>query len=345
MTHEYVNTGIGNWKGDVKRRGLVLASDTQTVMSRSLPRAVVLNSARLDYSSMALNWDKIAAATSSLTKFSSTVEADIKARSAEAEVLIVKEMPVPGSIINELDNSVKLIIEAGTGFNNIDGVAARARGISVCNVADYSSESVATLVLNQILNFSTGMHLCKADHVSFSKPPTYPLFELRGKTLGLIGGNGTIGKKVRDLATPFGMDVIVSSRSSGCSMEELLKRSDFVSLHCPLNDATRGMIGKDQIKMMKPTAYLVNTSRGAVINQLELVEALNEDLIAGAALDVFVEEPPQEGDPIWSAKNVVLTPHIGWQRQETRQRLLNLVAENIVAFFDNSKDNINVVNN
>jgi lactate dehydrogenase-like 2-hydroxyacid dehydrogenase len=253
---------------------------------------------KLDYKRPALSWDPITK-IASLTKHLSTDGADAATivevkfalltflsmpydpltpftplihtsyphqRSSGAEVLIIKEMALDAATISSLDSSVSLICEAGTGYNNIDLVAARERNIAVTNIPDYSSEAVATVVMTAILNFSGSILQTVVETKSSMQGREVfrmegyqrPLFELRGKRLGLIGGNGTIGKKVTAMAAPFGLDVVVTSRSgnvgpgqTNISMEELLKTSDFVSFHAPLNDATRGMMGKEQVRENK----------------------------------------------------------------------------------------------
>ena len=276
-------------------------------------------------------------------------------RAAGQDILITKEMPVPGEVIKQLPDSVRLICEAGTGFNNIDTEAAKARGITVCNVPSYSTQAVAHLVMTCVMNFSCSMvqqqlKVARGDNLRWRSIGSLPHFELQGKTLGLIGGRGSIGSAVADLALALGMKVLISSRSPEPSpkqsegvevadMHALLQRSDFVSIHCPLNPQTRHSIGSAELKQMKPTAYLINTARGPIVNELELVAALKDGSIAGAALDVHEVEPLPVDSPLFSLDNVILTPHIGWQRLETRQRLMDTVAENCSAFLAGSPVN------
>eukprot|EP00549_Striatella_unipunctata_P012626 CAMPEP_0118708584 /NCGR_PEP_ID=MMETSP0800-20121206/21994_1 /TAXON_ID=210618 ORGANISM="Striatella unipunctata, Strain CCMP2910" /NCGR_SAMPLE_ID=MMETSP0800 /ASSEMBLY_ACC=CAM_ASM_000638 /LENGTH=213 /DNA_ID=CAMNT_0006611845 /DNA_START=178 /DNA_END=819 /DNA_ORIENTATION=- len=202
------------------------------------------------------------------------------------------------------------------------------------------------------------------NRANFTGPFTLPLGEVNGKTVGLIGGSGLIGSKVADVALSLGMDVIISSRSGSLpsshrhannsrvkvveNVEILLRESDYVSVHCPLNDETRGSIGRSMIEQMKPTAYFINCARGAICNEPELIECLKENVIAGAGLDVTVGEPPEMDSELWTLPNVILTPHIGWRRIETRQRLVDMTADNIEAYIastvDPSAKMINVVN-
>ena len=280
-------------------------------------------------------------------------------RSRGHNCIVTKEIEID---IDVLPTSVKLICEAGTGFNNIDIEKAKKRGIRVTNVPEYSTEAMSHLVITSILNSSASMikqqkMLERNERAHFTNFSGLPHFELEGKKVGLIGGNGTIGKRVCELAKAFRMKPYVYSRSAKAktelydvyqSLEELLSESDFVSVHCPLNDATRGMLDYEKLSLMKPTSYLINTARGAICNEEDLIQILKEKKIAGACLDVQTKEPPDEDSLLWNPgnvfdDNVTLTPHIGWKRVETRQRLIDSVAERIKEFVD-GEDILNVVN-
>lgn len=326
------------------------------------PRVLLVNAARIDFDA-ALDFGPLEA-VATVFRFDADPcdPQDIAARASTCspEVIVTKEIPVPASAIDKLPQSVRMICEAGTGFNNIALEAARARGIVVTNVAGYSSASVAHLVVSHILNFSCSLHLQYAalragDQGSFhgsapcGEPRAMPHFELEGKTLGLVGGTGAIASAVRVVALALGMRVLVHSRSGNapegaeaCTLPTLLAASDFISLHCPLKPETTGLIDAAALEMMKPTAYLINTARGAVIDEQALIAALQATppQIAGAALDVQQSEPPPPESPLYTLKNVVLTPHIGWKRTETRQRLVGLVAENVRCFFEGSPVNV-----
>lgn len=285
---------------------------------------------------------------------------------SQAEIVITKEMLVPKESLEAFPSSVKLLCEAGTGYNNIPIPTAQAKGITVCNVPTYSTDAVAHMAITYIMNLSIGMFeqqamLQRGDRSNFTGPFTLPLMELTDKTLGLVGGRGKIGSKVADIALALGMNIIISSRSGTLSddhrlannprvrcvthVDDLLEESDFVSLHTPLNDQTRGTFGRSQLSKMKPTAFLINTSRGAVCNEPELIECLKEGMIAGAGLDVTATEPPSMESEIWNLPNVYLSPHIGWRRIETRQRLVDMTCDNIKAYCNakSSDDYINVV--
>lgn len=276
-------------------------------------------------------------------------------RVKDQTILITKEMPVGRDVISQFPDSVKLICEAGTGYNNIDIVAAREKGILVCNVPTYSTEAVAQLAITFILNLSASLiqqqlMLQKKNFDNFTKYLQVPHFELQGKTLGIIGA-GAIGLHVTKIALTLGMEVLIYNPSPRTyddpkvkfvSLETLLKESDFISLHCPLNENTKHLINKDSLQLVKPSAFIINTSRGGLIKEADLIEALQNKILAGAALDVQDPEPPAIDNPLFAMENVIMTPHIGWRRLESRQRLIELTAENIKAYLDGKA--IHVVN-
>ncbi len=304
---------------------------------------VFLNSGRLDFDNKldfsALS--KIAA----LTKYTDSKEEEILPRIENAEIIITKELPVRGHLIARFPDSVKLICEAGTGYNNIDIAAARERNIAVCNVPGYSTEAVAQLAVNFILNLSSSMSiqqtmLKQKNFDNFTKCLQVHHSEVLGKTLGVIGA-GAIGQQVMKVAQAMGMKLLVYSRTPRplqelavqyVPLDELLKQSDFITIHCPLTADTKHLIHKDSLKQMKPSAFIINTSRGAIIHERDLIDALQAGTIAGAALDVQDPEPPELNNPLFEMKNVILTPHIGWKSFETRQRLICRLAESIESF-------------
>jgi glycerate dehydrogenase len=321
-------------------------------------RACVVNAARLNFDKK-INFDgltRVLGGASALTTYddASPSTEDIALRAEAHEVLITKEVPID---VDALPSCVKLVCEAGTGYNNIDIAAAHRRGITVCNVPTYSSEAVAQLVLAFIHAFSVSLveqqkALGRGDHGAFSRDfsglAAFEMEELSGKTVGLVGGTGEIGRRVALLTKALGMRVLVWSRSAkdeeglweAVSLEMLMETSDFISVHCPLNDATRGLIDASLISKMKPTARIINTARGAVINEPDLVAALMARKIAGAALDVQYPEPPEDNSPLYTLDNVYLTPHIGWKRVQTRQRLIDSVSENIRHFLEGTPVNV-----
>ncbi|VBB09108.1 d-isomer specific 2-hydroxyacid dehydrogenases signature 3 [Lucifera butyrica] len=281
--------------------------------------------------------------------------AEILTRVQGQNIVITKEMPLRGDLIAQFPASVQLICEAGTGYNNIDIDAARQKNITVCNIPGYSTEAVAQLVITFILNLSSSLAwqqimLKQNNFTNFTQCLQVPHFELQNKTLGIIGA-GSIGRQVIKIALALGMKILTYTRTSrqwddpaiqSVSLEELLAKSDFVTLHCPLTPATRHLINKDRLNLMKPTAFIINTARGAIINEPDLIAALQNRQIAGAALDVQDPEPPAPDNPLFAMENVLLTPHIGWKCLESRQRLLNLLAANIASFLQGKP--INVVN-
>lgn len=316
-------------------------------------KTVFLNAAKLDFDQK-LDFSPVRQLTE-LTNYDDTCNEDILARVQGQDVVITKEMPVSGELIAQFPPSVKLICEAGTGYNNIDIVAARAKNIAVCNIPSYSTEAVAQLAITFLLNLSASLQqqqrmLDRQDFSNFTKYLQVPHVELPGKTLGVIGA-GAIGREVIRLALALGLNVLVHTprpRPWGeeqvrfVSLAELLRESDFVSLHCPLKAETKHILNKERLQLMKPSAYVINTSRGGLIDEAALIEALREGRLAGAALDVQDPEPPALDNPLFGLDNVIMTPHIGWRRYESRQRLVNLIADNILAFKAGKR--LNVVN-
>jgi len=243
-----------------------------------------------------------------------------------------------------------------TGFNNVDLKAANERNITVCNAPDYSTESVVQHTFALLLNLagSVGKYDRFTSCDGWIKSPTfsffdYPITEICGKTIGIVG-YGAIGKRVAHIAKAFGMKIIINTRTvpetdeyEFVSKEELFKRSDFISLNCPLNQETKELVNKKTLSLMKKTAYIINTARGGVVNQEDLAYALNSEQIAGAALDVLETEPMLESNPLRGAKNCIITPHTAWASRDARQRVVNLAASNLEAYL--SGNAVNTVNN
>ena len=269
-----------------------------------------------------------------------------------ATAVVTKEYPVPAELMAQFPDTVKLIVEAGTGYNNIDLDAARSHGITVCNIPAYSTERVAHTVIMMLLNLASTMQqqiamLARGDRSNFTKHLQVPHTEVNGKTLGIIGA-GHIGLEVIKVARALGMNILIHTRtpkedSEGIryvSFETLMSESDYISLHCPLNDKTKYMIDKKAISLMKPTAFIINTGRGALINEADLVEALQNKAIGGAGLDVQEVEPPAEDSPLYTLENVIITPHMGWKGFETRQRLVGIISDDIHGFFEGKPVNV-----
>ncbi|OEF97431.1 NAD(P)-dependent oxidoreductase [Desulfuribacillus alkaliarsenatis] len=316
-----------------------------------MTNTVFLNVAKVNFDHR-LDLSKLATITN-LTTYDHSTEAQILERVAKQEIIITKEIPLSKELIMQFPESVKLICEAGTGYNNIDIDAAKERNIMVCNLPGYSTESVAQLAITYILSLSSSLTkqhamLKNQNYDNFFKHLQVPYFELKDKVLGVIGA-GTIGKQLIDFALALGMDIQVYTRSQknwdnariqSVDLDTLLMNSDFVSLNCPLTEETRHLINKHRLQLMKPTAYIINTSRGPLINEQDLIAALQEKTIAGAALDVLEQEPPDRNNPLFTMDNVILTPHIGWQSIEARQRLLKLLTGNIEAYIAGTPTNV-----
>ncbi len=241
---------------------------------------------------------------------------------------------------------VKLVCVAATGTNNVDLDAARARNIAVSNVLNYATPSVAQHVLLLILalsgHFENYRRLVIEGHWQTSKtfsPINYPITELEGKTLGIVG-YGTLGRRVAQLGEAFGMKVLIAARrrapasAARVPLDELLPQVDVLSLHCPLTADTQNLIGARELSMMRPTALLINTARGGIVDEDALALALRDHRLGGAGIDVLSVEPPVKFNPLLELDlpNVIITPHISWASQEARQRLVNEVALNIAAY-------------
>ena len=311
-------------------------------------KCVVLNAKKMNFDGK-LDFSVL---SSDVTIYDDTTNEELPGRIHGADIIVTKEMPVSAEMIQSFPESVKLICEAGTGYNNIDLEAARKKGITVCNIPAYSTERVAHTAIMMILNLSSTMQvqmkmLANGNHDNFTKNLQVPHIEVNGKTLGVIGA-GHIGKKVIKIAQALDMNILVYTRTPGedekgiryVSLKELLEHSDYVSLHCPLTESTKHMINKETLKLMKPSAFIINTSRGALIDEAALIEALKNGKIAGAGLDVQETEPPKETSPLYTMENVLLTPHMGWKGLETRQRLVSILADNIKNFLAGNPKNV-----
>ena len=240
---------------------------------------------------------------------------------------------------------VKFVGLFATGYNNIDTAAARELGVTVCNVPGYSTDSVTQITFSLLLELAGNTSkyfnsVAKGDWVKAKQFSyfSFPIGEIAGKTLGIFG-LGAIGMAVAKVGLAFGMKVIAYTRTpkqvEGVEMvtlEELFKQSDFLSFHCPLTPDTTKLVNEQTLSLMKPTAFIVNTSRGGVIDELALAKALGDGKIAGAGLDVMTIEPMSADCPLRNAKNCIITPHIAWASLEARTRLIGKVCENLDAF-------------
>ena len=279
------------------------------------------------------------------TAYPSSTPEEARERVRDTDVLMINKVIVDKALIDAATN-LKLICIAATGMNNIDLKYSESKGIPVRNVAGYSTDSVAQSTFMHILSLVGGARYfdnsVKSGSYSESgmfTDPNWSWHELAGKTMGIIG-MGNIGKKVARIAEAFGMNVCYYSTSGTghckeypcLSLEELLRTSDIVSVHAPLNERTKNLIGKEQLAMMKPSAYLVNVGRGAIIVEEDLAQAVDEGIIAGAGIDVFVTEPLPDNHPYLNMahpERMRFSPHIAWASIEARDRLIGIMAENI----------------
>ena len=311
-------------------------------------RVVVVNASKMNYD-QALDFSVL---SSDVQVYDDSTNEELIERIQGARVVVTKELPVGADLLSQFPDTVKLIVEAGTGYNNIDFNAAKERGITVCNIPAYSTERVAHTVIMMILNFASTMQkqigmLAKGDRSNFTKYLQVSHTEVNGKTLGVVGA-GHIGMEVIKVAKALGMNILVHTRTPKAdgdgiryvSLDELLENSDYITLHCPLNDQTKHIINKEAIGKMKPSAVIVNTGRGPLINEADLCEALLSKRIAGAGLDVQEVEPPAEDSPLYTLDNVIITPHMGWKGLETRQRLVGIIRDNVQAFFKGEPINV-----
>jgi len=278
-------------------------------------------------------------------------------RAAGAEIVFTNKTPINEEAINQL-GSLKFIGVLATGYNIVNTEAAKEKGIIVSNVPGYGTTSVVQMTIALLLELC--LHVQRhSDSVMEGKWAKsadwcfwdYPLMELSGKTIGIIGF-GRIGQQVGDVATAFGMKIIGNSRNwtdqshrknfRWAEIPELLAQSDVISIHCPLFPETKGLINKESLKTMKKSAFLLNTSRGPIVVDEDLADALNNDVIAGAGIDVLSVEPPPKANPLFAAKNCIITPHIAWATKEARLRLMDTTVNNLSSFLNGNP--VNVVN-
>ena len=311
-------------------------------------RVVVVNASKMNYDHL-LDFSVL---SNDVQVYDDSTNAELIERIQGARVVVTKELPVGAELLSQFPNTVKLIVEAGTGYNNIDLNAAKERGITVCNIPAYSTERVAHTVIMMLLNFASTMQqqigmLARGDRSNFTNYLQVPHTEVNGKTLGIIGA-GHIGMAVVKVAKALDMNILIHTRTPKedgdgiryVSLDELLAQSDYISLHCPLNDKTKHLINKDTIAKMKPSAVILNTGRGGLINEADLCEALAAKRIHGAGLDVQEVEPPVEDSPLYTLDNVIITPHMGWKGLETRQRLVGIIRDNVQAFLKGEPINV-----
>ncbi len=300
-----------------------------------------------------LSWDNFSV-LGDLEVYDRTPSDKVIERSKDADILITNKTPITRKIIDCLPN-LKFIALMSTGYNIVDYVYLKEKGIPVSNIPSYSTDAVAQLVMSFILELSmnVGLHSESVKSGEWSECADFcywktPLTELSGKTLGIFG-LGKIGRAVAERAKAFGMDIVAYvPRIHGdepeyiklLPLKEMLNVSDVVSMHCPLTPETEGVVNEDFIAEMKDGAYFINTSRGTVVNENALADALNSGKLGGAGLDVLSTEPPMKDNPLLSAKNCFITPHIAWASFETRKRLVGILYDNIRAFIDGKPQNV-----
>lgn len=292
-----------------------------------------------------ISWGPVEA-LGELVLYDRTNPEDVLSRAADAEAILTNKVILDDAKMEALPRLEYIGILA-TGTNVVDLQAARERGITVTNIPAYSTDSVAQMVFAHILALTNRVEhyseRCHAGAWAESRDFCFwdsPLMELSGKRMGIVG-MGNIGRKVAQIARSFGMDVAaVSSKTqeelpegvTKMPLEEMLGTSDVVSLHCPLTPSTRHLIDADSISKMKPGAILVNTGRGPLVDEAALADALNSGRLAGAAIDVMEQEPPHKDNPLFSAANCLITPHIAWATREARLRLMDIAASNLEAY-------------
>ncbi|MDE6671668.1 MAG: D-2-hydroxyacid dehydrogenase [Ruminococcus sp.] len=259
----------------------------------------------------------------------------------DSEIVLCNKVMITRDVLDRCSN-IKYIGLFATGYNNIDIPYATEKGITVCNAGSYSTNAVAQQTFAYILDWSNRIrdYDIAVKNGEWEKFPSFsyfpiPMTELTGKTLSVIG-YGSIGKKVAEIAMAFGMNVVISTRTQpvGCPYEvtdiiSAVEKADFITFHCPLTDKTKGIINSELLSHMKKSAVLINTSRGGVVVEKDLADALNNKSIAGAYLDVLEKEPMSPDTPLKNVPNCIITPHTSWASLETRSRLVNIVCDNI----------------
>ena len=286
--------------------------------------------------------------------FERSAASEVVVRSANAEIILTNKVVISREHLTQLPR-LKYIGVTATGFNIVDAVAAREHHVAVTNVPTYGTRSVAQMTFALLLELTqrVGHHAQTVRDGRWTRSPDFcytdfPLVELDGLTMGIVGF-GRIGRAVAELARAFGMRVLVHSRSQLATLpaeprqvdlDELFAESDVVSLHCPLTPETKHLVNAARLARMKSFAFLLNTSRGPLIDEHALAEALNTGRIAGAGLDVLAVEPPSASNPLLNAKNCIITPHIAWATRAARARLMEVAVANVAAFIQGKPQNV-----
>ncbi len=299
-----------------------------------------------------LSWEGLHA-LGSCTVYDRSAPDEVFARAREAEILLTNKTVLDRAAILSLPR-LRYIGVMATGHNVVDGAAARERGIPVTNVPVYGTNSVAQMTFALLLELARGVghHARTVREGRWSASPDFcywdtPLVELDGLTLGVVG-YGRIGREVARLARAFNMRTVAYTLSARepepgvefVPLDDLFRESDVVSLHCPLTPESQRMVDARRLALMKPSAFLLNTARGPLVNGHDLAEALNSGRIAGAAVDVLPVEPPPADDPLIGARNCIVTPHIAWATLAARKRLMDTVVRNVTAFLRDAPENV-----
>ena len=301
-----------------------------------------------------LSWDGLRE-LGELTVYDRTAPEDVLERAKGAQVILTNKVVITEELMDKLPD-LRYIGVLATGYNVVDIPAARKHGIIVTNIPAYSTMSVAQMVIAHLLNITNQVAL-HSDAVKqgewqrnkdFSFSLT-PLIELDGKTLGIVG-LGNTGTATARIAQSLGMRILAYSSKSADALKEmdiekagsyehLFREADVLSLHCPLTEETHHLVNAERLKLMKPTAIMINTGRGPLVDEAALADALNEGRIMAAGVDVLQEEPPRNGSPLINARNCYITPHIAWATKAARERLLNIAVANVKAFMEGKPQN------
>ncbi len=301
-----------------------------------------------------LSWDFLNRYGSVTVYDRTPTEALVIERAADAEIVLLNKTPVSRAAVERLPK-LRLISVLATGYNIVDAVACREHGVAVANVPGYSGAAVAQQTFAFILEYANrvALHSASVTAGDWTRCADFsymlaPLCELQGKTMGIVG-YGDIGRRVARIAQAFDMRVLVHTAHpekypdapvTFCTLDEMLPQCDFISLHAPMTPATAGLVNRDFLAKLKPGAFLVNNARGQEIAEQDVADALNSGTLGGFGADVLSAEPPQADNPILSAKNVYLTPHIAWASLESRRRLLRVTEENVAAFLAGAPQNV-----
>ncbi len=314
-----------------------------------MSKIVIMESLGISAEELAARKAPFEAAGHTFTDYAKTTDVPTLIEEAkDADAMILANMPMPSEVISACEN-LKFIDVAFTGVDHVGLDAAKTKGVKVSNASGYSNEAVAELVFGMALSLARNLSAVEDRCRAGGTKDGLVGWELQGKTVGIVG-LGKIGSRTAALAHAFGCPVLAHSRTRHADapdyieqveLDELLRRSDLVVLHCPLNDSTRGLINAEKLALMKPTALLINVARGPVVVAKDLADALNNGVIAGAGIDVFDKEPPlDESEPLLHAKNCLLTPHVAFATKESMTLRAQIVFDNLQAWLDGGQKNV-----